>query len=97
MPTKNRTALIAEIWKFVQTRERDFPPDLRTKKKQIREAVFEMEGELRISGEVGNAFSGVYVNYYDGADVAAAMQSYLWEHEFEVEWYNPAYMSMGGR
>ena len=95
MATKSRTALIAEIWKFVQKREKGFSTDLRIKKKEIEEAVFEMEGELRISGEAGGAFSDVYVDYYDRFVTAAAMQSYLWEHGFEVEWYNPAYMSMG--
>ena len=92
---KNKGDLIKAIVEFVEKREKGFPADLRTKRKDIEEAVFKMDGELRISGEVGNAFSDVYVNYYDGADVAAVMQSYLREQGLEVEWYNPAYMSMG--
>ena len=92
---KTKGDLIEAIAEFVEKREKGFPADLRTKRKDIEAAVFEMEGELRISGEVGNAFSDVYVNYYDGADVAAVMQRHLWEQGLEVEWYNPAYMSMG--
>lgn len=92
---KTKRDLVEAIAEFVEKRESRFPADLRTKKKDIEKAVFKIEGELRISGEVGNAFSDVYVNYYDLADVAAAMQSYLWEQGLEVEWYNPAYMSMG--
>ena len=89
---KNKGALIEVIWKFVQKREKGFPMNLRTKKKDIINSVFKIEGEIRISGEVGSNFSDCYVNYYDMADVAEAMQSYLWKHGFEVEWYNPAYM-----
>lgn len=92
---KTKGDLIEAITEFVEKREEGFPADLRTKKKDIKESVFKMEGELRISGEVGNAFSDVYVNYYDMADVAAAMQNHLWGLGLEVEWYNPAYMSMG--
>ena len=92
---KTKGDLIDAIAEFVEKREKGFPADLRIKKRDIEESVFKMEGELRISGEVGNAFSDVYVNYYDGADVAAVMQKYLWEQGLEVEWYNPAYMSMG--
>ena len=93
---KSRTALIAAIWVFVQKEETTIPADFRTKKKEIEEAVFEMEGELRISGEVGNNFSDLFVNYWDGEQTAAELLHYLGEHGFESDWYNPGYMVVGG-
>jgi len=104
MPTKSRTALIAEIWKFVQKEETTIPEDLRTTKKEIEEAVFRAEerdspgeAEIRISGETGNTFSEIYVNYYDGEETAAELLHYLGEHGFESVWFNPGYMVVGGK
>ena len=97
MPTKNKADLIAAIWAFVQKEETTIPADFRTKKKEIEEAVFKMGGELRISGEVGNNFSDMYVNYWDGEQMAAELLYYLAEHGFETDWYNPGYMVVGGK
>ena len=75
MPTKNCTELIETIWAFVQKEEETIPEEMQTPKKDIEEAVYEIEAlpglpELRISGETGNNFSDFYVNYHDGGETA---------------------------
>jgi len=97
MPTKSKADVISLIWAFVQKEETTLPADMRTKRKEIVEAVFKIEGELRISGETGNNFSDLYVNYYDGEETAAELLHYLGEHGFESDWYNPGYMVVGGK
>lgn len=91
---RNEEKLRKAIWEFVKAREKDFPVDLKTKKRDIKEATFEIAGEVRVSGEVGNTFSDMYVNYYEHHEIASELQDYLWKQGLELEWYNPAYMSL---
>ena len=97
MPTKNRAELIETIWAFVQKEEETIPEEMQTPKKDIEEAVVEMDGELRISGETGNNFSDFYVNYHDGGVTAGELLHHLAGKGFEADWYNPGYMVVGGK
>ena len=97
MPTKNRAELIETICAFVQKEEEAIPEDMKTPKKDIEEAVSEIDGELRISGETGNNFSDFYVNYWDGWGMAGGLLHYLAGKGFETDWYNPGYMVVGGK
>ena len=97
MPTKNRTELIETIWAFVQKEEETILEDMKTPKKDIEEAVSEINGELRIDGETGNNFSDFFVNFEEGEDIAAQLIFYLADKGFETEWYNQGYMIVGGK
>ena len=97
MPTKNRTELIETIWAFVQKEEETIPEDMKTPKKDIEEAVSEIDGELRISGETGNNFSDFFVNFEEGEDIADELIFYLGEHGFETSWACPGYMVVGDK
>ena len=97
MPTKNRTELIETIWAFVQKEEETIPEDMKTPKKDIEEAVSEIDGELRISGETGNNFSDFYVNYHDGGEIAGRLLLYLAGKGFEADWHSPGYMVVGDK
>lgn len=102
MPTKNCAELIETIWAFVQKEEETIPEDMKTPKKDIEEAVFEIEAlpglpELRISGETGNNFSDFYVNYHDGGEIAGELLHYLAGKGFEADWHSPEYMVVGGK
>jgi len=97
MPTKSKADVISLIWAFVQKEEITLPTDMRTKRKEIVEAVFKIDGELRISGETGNNFSDMYVNYWDGEIQASELLFYLAEHRFETDWACPGYMVVGGK
>ena len=97
MPTKSRTTLIAAIWEFVQKEEEAIPEEMQTPKKDVEEAVTEIDNELRISGETGNNFSDFYVNYWGGGEIAGELLHYLAGKGFEADWYSPGYMVVGGK
>ena len=97
MPTKNHTELIETIWAFVQKEEEAIPEDMKTPKKDIEEAVSEIDGELRISGETGNNFSDFYVNYHDGGEIAGELLHYLAGKGFEADWHSPEYIVVGDK
>lgn len=97
MPTKNCTEVIETIWAFVQKEEETIPEDMKTPKKDIEEAVFVVDNELRISGETGNNFSDFYVNYYDGGEIAGELLHYLAGKGFEADRHSPEYMVVGGK
>ena len=95
MPTRIRDTLIAALWVFVQREEETIPAEMKTTKKEVEEAVFAMDGKVRVSGEVGNRFRDFYVNYFDGEEMAAEMLFYLAKRGFEMDWGSPAYMVVG--
>ena len=97
MPTKNHTELIETIWAFIQKEEETIPEDMKTPKKDIEEAVFEIDGELKISGETGNNFSDFYVNYWDSGEITGELLHYLAGKGFEADWHSPGYMVVEGK
>lgn len=80
------------IWAFIKDKQKGYPNIIKVRKKDIEESVFECEGEYRITGEEANNFSGLYVDYYDGQEIALSMMEYLRSHGWDADWYNPAYI-----
>ena len=80
-----------EIWRFVQKQQRGYPKDIIVKKKDIDELVFKCEGEYRISGEISNNFSSLYVNY-DNIRESVSLVEHLQGHGWDIDWYNHAYI-----
>ena len=90
---EQRKALIAAIWEFIKEKGADkIGSGIDVRLQDIEDSVFLIEGELRISGEVANNFSGFYVNYYEFTERWSDLVNHLSKKGWMAEWYNPAYI-----
>jgi hypothetical protein len=84
---------VNDIWDYIKNLGADkYGSGIDVRKKDIQESVFDIDGELRISGEEANNFSSFFVNYYDFPRRASAMIEYLNTSGWSVDWYSPGYI-----
>lgn len=91
---KQRKALVESIWEFIKERGANKTgfPDIDIRLSDIKESVFLLEKELRISGEQANNFSEYYVNYYDFTERWQQLLTHLSKKGWLAEWFNPGYI-----
>ena len=91
---KQRKTLVQDIWCFIKERgaNKTGYDEIDVRLSDIKESVFLLEKELRISGEVANNFSDFYVNYYDLSERWSALLTHLSKKGWLAEWFNPAYI-----
>ena len=90
---KQRKTLVQDIWSFIKERgaNKTGYPDIDIRLSDIKESVFLLEDELRISGEQPNNFSEFYVDYYVERRWQELL-THLSEKGWMAEWFNPGYI-----
>lgn len=90
---KGKGKIVDIIWDYMKARGADtFGSGVNIRKEDINNSIFEIDGEMRISGEEDNNFSMLYVNYYEFPKGAERMMDYLESCGVAVDWYNPGYI-----
>lgn len=88
-----RTALIIDIWTYVKSIGADkFGSGIDISLSDVQHSIFEIDNELRISGEKDNNFSMFYANYYELQQGAQRLMEHLRASGWCADWYNPAYI-----
>ena len=90
---KQRKALVTSIWKFIKERGANKTgfPDINIRLSDIKESVFLLGKELRISGEQPNNFSEFYVDYYVERRWQQLL-THLSKEGWLAEWFCPGYI-----
>lgn len=91
---KQRKTLVQDIWSFIKERgaNKTGYDEIDVRLSDIKESVFLLEKELRISGEVANNFSDFYVNYYDSTERWQQLLTHLSKKGWLAEWFCPGYI-----